>query len=53
VDDHVEVLLGGVLGDIGVGEGLGCRHDCGVVCVCVCVRVCGFVLCEGRSRDGE
>jgi hypothetical protein len=48
VNDHVEVLLGGVLGDIGVGEGLSFRHDCGVGCVCVC-----FVLCERRSRDGE
>jgi hypothetical protein len=29
VNDHVEVFLGGVLGDLGKGEGLG--HDCGVV----------------------
>jgi hypothetical protein len=27
VNDHVEVLLSGVLGDVGEGEGL--RHDCG------------------------
>jgi hypothetical protein len=51
VNDHVEVLLGGVLGDIGEGEGLG--HDCGcwyVTTRCVCVGGVAALVNESEAE---
>ena len=50
VDDNVQVLLGGVLRDVRVGEFLGRRH-CGGVCVSKFKELSG--LCEVEGGEGE